>query len=39
MKVAILGGGASGLACAIKLKTLMSDADITIIEKLTLPGK
>lgn len=39
MKVAILGGGASGLACAIKLKTLMSDADITIIEKLALPGK
>ena len=39
MKAAILGGGASGLACAIKLKNLMSDAEITVFEKLPLPGK
>lgn len=39
MKVAILGGGASGIACAIKLKNLIPDSSITIIEKLPMLGK
>lgn len=39
MKVAILGGGASGIACAIRLKNLMPDSSITIIEKLPILGK
>ena len=39
MKVAIIGGGASGLACAITLKRLDSNIDVTIFEKLDRPGK
>ena len=39
MKVAIIGGGASGLACAITLKRENKDIDVTIFEKLDQPGK
>lgn len=39
MKTAILGGGASGLACAITLKTLCPDMDVTVYEKLPEAGK
>ncbi len=35
----IIGGGASGLACAIKLKRINANATVTIIEKLSTPGK
>ncbi len=35
----IIGGGASGLACAIQLKRIQPDADVLIIEKLSTPGK
>ena len=35
----IIGGGASGLACAIKLKRINPNTSVTIIEKLTTPGK
>lgn len=39
MKVAIIGGGASGLACAITLKRENPKIDVTIFEKLDQPGK
>ena len=39
-KIAIVGGGASGIACAIKLKTLLGEsASVTILEKLPRIGK
>ncbi|NLL63802.1 MAG: aminoacetone oxidase family FAD-binding enzyme [Ruminococcaceae bacterium] len=39
MKVAIIGGGASGLACAIKLAQLNGNLKISIYEKLSFVGK
>lgn len=39
MKVAIIGGGASGLACAITIKRENPKIDVTIFEKLDQPGK
>ena len=39
MKVAIIGGGASGLACAITLKRQNKSIDVTVFEKLDRPGK
>lgn len=36
---AILGGGASGLACAIRLKTRSPKMQVTIFEKLSIVGK
>lgn len=35
----IIGGGASGLACAIQLKRTLPNADVLVIEKLGTPGK
>ena len=35
----IIGGGASGLACAIQFKRINPNASVTIIEKLSIPGK
>ncbi len=39
MKVAIIGGGASGLACAITLKRADENIDVTVFEKLDRPCK
>lgn len=39
MNVIIIGAGASGLACAIKIKQLNKSAKVTILERLTEPGK
>lgn len=39
MKVAIVGGGASGLCCAVALKQKRSDIDITIFELRDRVGK
>ncbi|MBQ2500314.1 MAG: NAD(P)/FAD-dependent oxidoreductase, partial [Clostridia bacterium] len=39
MKVAIIGGGASGLACAITLKRSDENIDVTVFEKLDRPCK
>lgn len=39
MKVAVLGGGASGMACAIRLKQLAPQISVTIYEKNDAPGK
>lgn len=39
MTAVIIGAGASGLACAIRLKQNMSSADITVLERLEAPGK
>jgi len=39
MKTAILGGGASGLSCAIELKRRCPDADVIVYEKLDAPAK
>ncbi len=38
-KIAIIGGGASGLFCAIWLLTKQSNADVTIFEKMNRVGK
>lgn len=38
-RIGIIGGGASGLCCAVKLKTLAPEADICIMEKLPIVGK
>lgn len=35
----IIGGGASGLACAVTLKRKCPDASVLILEKLSVPGK
>ena len=34
MKIAIIGGGASGMACAVQLKTLCADCEVTVLEKM-----
>ena len=34
----ILGGGASGIACAIAIKQLKPDSNVTVYEKLAEPG-
>lgn len=39
MKLAIIGGGASGLAAAIEAAYTSSDAEITILERLDRTGK
>ena len=39
MTTIIIGAGASGLACAIKLKLTCPNEDITIIERLSQAGK
>lgn len=39
MKVAIIGGGASGLAAAITIKREKPEIDVTILEKLDTVGK
>lgn len=39
MSFMIIGGGASGLACAIQLKRTLPNADVTVLEKLGTPGK
>lgn len=39
MNVIIIGAGASGLACAIKIKQLNKTANVTILERLSEPGK
>ena len=38
-KIAIIGGGASGLFCAIRLLTEQSNANVTIFEKMSRVGK
>ena len=37
--VAIVGGGASGLAAAVTVKELLPDADVTVLERLDRVGK
>ncbi len=39
MKAVIIGGGASGIACAIRLKQNIPDCDVTVIEHLDSPCK
>ena len=39
MKVAIIGGGASGLAAAITIKREKPEIEVTILEKLNIVGK
>lgn len=39
VKIAVAGGGASGLACAIGLKRGLPEAAVTVYEKLAEPGK
>ncbi|UKI22238.1 MAG: NAD(P)/FAD-dependent oxidoreductase [Anaerotruncus sp.] len=39
MKTVIIGAGASGLACAIRLKQNIPSARITVLERLETPGK
>ena len=39
MEVAIIGGGASGIACALELKRLNKNLNITILERLDKLGK
>ncbi len=39
MGTIVIGAGASGLACAVRLKQRIPDCDITIIERLSQPGK
>ena len=39
MKVAIIGGGASGVLCALRLKVNNSDIDVTIFERNSKPLK
>ena len=38
-KIAIVGGGASGIACAIELKRNLKDIEVTILERLPRIGK
>ena len=38
-RVIIIGAGASGLACAIKLKQKSKDTEVYILERLEKPGK
>ena len=39
MKAVIIGGGASGIACALSVKMNMPSADVTVIEHLDSPCK
>lgn len=39
MNVVVIGAGAAGLAAAVRLKQNMPFADITILERLSSPGK
>ncbi len=39
MNTIIIGAGASGLACAIRLKQNIPDHSVTLIERMPLPGK
>lgn len=39
MDVVIIGGGASGIACAIKIKQNMSKINVTVVEHLESPCK
>ncbi len=39
MTAIIIGAGASGLACAIRLKQKIREADITVLERLDSPGR
>lgn len=39
MQVVIVGGGAAGLCCAIRLRQLQPEAQVTVLERLDLPGK
>lgn len=38
-KVIIIGAGASGLACAVRLKQNNSSTEVCILERLDTPGK
>ena len=38
-KVIIIGAGASGLACAIKIKQISKNTEVRILERLSSPGK
>ena len=39
MQVLIVGGGAAGLCCAIRLRQLNPAAQVTVLERLEQPGK
>ena len=39
METIIIGAGASGLACAIRLKQLKNNETVTILERLSEPGR
>ncbi len=39
MRVVIIGAGASGLACAIRIKQNMPDAEVIVLERLSVAGK
>ncbi len=39
MKTVIVGGGASGIACAVRLKQNIPECDVTVIEHLDSPCK
>lgn len=38
-KIVIVGGGASGLMCAVAIKARLPEAQVTILEQLDRPGK
>ncbi len=37
MKVAIIGGGAAGCFCAVNLRRMLKDVDITVFERANRP--
>lgn len=39
MNTIIIGAGAGGLACAIRIKQLNKDIDVTVLEQLDIAGK
>ena len=39
MTAIIIGAGASGLACAVRLKQKLKNADVTVLERLESPGR
>ena len=39
MRVLIVGGGAAGLCCAIRLRQLDPALQVTVLERLEQPGK